>query len=383
MKKLRFIAAAIAVFTLTNSCEDENTSVPSVATPSNSDQYQKIVDQFMAAGAVGVSIAVISPEGTWSGTGGKADREKNIAMSPDRKLRIGSMTKMFAATTILKLQEEGLLNIKDKINKYLPKSITDHIANANEVTIEQCLNHRSGIRNYLQDISAGVFDGSIANYSAAQTLSLIYDKPADDPIGSGYYSNSNYLLLSLIITKVTGKSSYEVVNQKIINPLGLLDTSASTVLPEKLTRSYYTEDPAGNSLNDVTQIDNNGIGGQDALDGGMISTASDVTRFVEALITGKLLSPASMQQLETFVDNDPTRLEPDLKYNKQYGLGLMKLETDQGVALGHDGHVFGFGGRAYYFPKQKTTVCILLNTWSPKVVAVLNAKTTLNLFFKN
>lgn len=383
MNKLRFITAAIAIFIISNSCERDNTSTPPVTTNPNADQYQKIINKFMEAGAVGVSIAVISPEGIWTGTEGLADREKNIVMSTDKRLRIGSMTKMFASTTILKLQEEGLLNIKDKINKYLPKNITDRIANANDVTIEQCLNHRSGIRNYLQDISAGIFDGSISNYSAAQTLTLIYDKPADDPIGGGYYSNSNYLLLSLIISKVTGKSSYDVVNQKIIHPLGLHDTFASTTLPDKLTRSYYTEDPAGNNLNDVTKIDNNGIGGQDALDGGMISTASDITRFVEALITGKLLSPASMQQLETFVDNDPNRLEPDLQYNKQYGLGLMKLEADQGVALGHDGHVFGFEGRSYHFPKQRTTICILLNTFSPKVVAVLNAKSTLNMFFKN
>lgn len=380
MTKLRFIAATIAVLIISNSCEQDNMPAPSATHP-NADQYQKIVDKFMEAGAVGVSIAVISPQGTWRGSGGLADREKNSPMTVDKELRVGSMTKMFAATTILKLQEEGLLNIKDKINKYLPKSITDRIANANEVTIEQCLNHRAGIRNYLQDISAGVFDGSIVNYSAAQTLTLIYDKPADDPVGKGYYSNSNYLLLSLIITKVTGKPSYEVVNQRIINPLRLRNTFASTTLPEKLTRSYYTEDPAGNNLNDVTQIDNNGIGGEGALDGGMISTASDITRFVEALITGKILTPASMQQLETFVDNDPNRLEPDLKYNKQYGLGLMKLDSDQGVALGHDGHVFGFGGKSYYFPKQKTTICILLNTWSPKVVALLNAKSTLNLFF--
>ncbi|MFP3598543.1 hypothetical protein [Chryseobacterium sp. SIMBA_029] len=62
-------------------------------------------------------------------------------------------------------------------------------------------------------------------------------------------------------------------------------------------------------------------------------------------------------------------------------MGLMKLDTNQGVALGHDGHVFGFGGKSYYFPKQKVTVCILLNTWSPKVVALLNAKDTFNLFF--
>ncbi|AZA83132.1 hypothetical protein C1637_19685 [Chryseobacterium lactis] len=379
MKKLWFLTALTVVFVTMNSCENDRPAEAPVTQP-NAEKYQRIVDQFMAAGAVGVNVAVISPEGTWTGSGGLADREKNIKMLPDNRLRIGSMTKMFASATILKLQEEGLLNIKDKINQYLPHSITDRIANANEVTIEQCLNHRAGIRNYLQDISAGVFDGSIVNYSAEQTLQLIYDKPADDPVGKGYYSNSNYLLLSLIIKKVTGKPSYQVINEKVINPLGLKNTFASTTLPDKLTRSYYAE-TVNETLTDVTNIDNNGIGGEGAIDGGMISTASDIALFVESLLTNKILSPASMQQLQTFVDNDPNRLEPDLKYNKQYGLGVMKLDTNQGVALGHDGHVFGFGGKAYYFPKQKVTVCILLNTWSPKVVALLNAKDTFNLLF--
>ncbi|MGU3374341.1 serine hydrolase domain-containing protein [Chryseobacterium sp. M5A1_1a] len=379
MKKLWFLTVLTVVFVAMNSCRDDQ-SIDAPADHPNAKKYQRIVNQFIAAGAVGVNVTVISPEGIWTASGGLADREKGIRMSADSRLRIGSMTKMFASTTILKLQEEGLLNIKDKINKYLPHTITDRIANANEVTIEQCLNHRAGIRNYLQDIALGVFDGSIVNYSAEQTLQLIYDKPADDPVGKGYYSNSNYLLLSLIIKKVTGKSSYQVINEKIIKPLGLKNTTASTLLPDQLTRSYYAE-TANEPLTEVTHIDNNGIGGEGAIDGGMISTSSDVAQFVESLLTNKILSPASMQQLQTFVDNDPDRLEPDLKYNKQYGLGLMKLDTNQGVALGHDGHVFGFGGKSYYFPKQKVTVCILLNTWSPKVVALLNAKDTFNLLF--
>lgn len=379
MKKLWFLTVLTAVFITMNSCKEDQIADLPTGHP-NAIKYQRIVDKFIAAGAVGVSVAVISPEGVWSGSGGLADREKSIKMSTDNRLRIGSMTKMFTSATILKLQEQGLLNIKDKINKYLPHKVTDRIANANEVTIEQCLNHRAGIRNYLQDIASGVFDGSIANYSDEETLQLIYDKPADDEVGKGYYSNSNYLLLSLIIKKITGKPSYQVINEILIHPLELKNTFASTILPDKLSRSYYSETVDG-ILTDVTAIDNNGIGGEGAIDGGMISTASDVAFFVESLLTNKILSSDSMHQLQTFVDNDPNRLEPDLKYNKQYGLGLMKLETNQGVALGHDGHVFGFGGKSYYFPKQKVTICILLNTWSPKVVSILNAKDTFDLLF--
>lgn len=348
----------------------------------NSSKYQRIVDKFMEAGASGVSVTVISPQGTWSGTGGKADVQNNINLTPCNTLRIGSMSKVFTAATVLKLQEAGVLNITDKINKYVPRSITDHIANANDVTIEQCMDHRSGITDYLtaSTISA-ILNLSIVKNSAEDNLKLIYGKSADFPPGENMvYSNSNYLLLSEVIKCATGKKAYDVVTEKIITPLQLQNTFASTTAPNTLSKSYYDTDNNG-IMKDVTNLDNNAMGGEGELDGGIISNAYDVAKFLEALLTGKVVSQQSLTQMETFYDIPPGRLPLNLRYYKQYGLGLMKGETDHGTVIGHDGSVYGFIGKAFYFPEQKITMVILLNGFSNKVQAVLDAKETFNYLF--
>lgn len=349
----------------------------------NSRKYQRIIDKFLQAGAAGVSMTVISPQGTWVGVGGKADTQGNVALKPENTLRIGSMTKLFAMATILKLQEEGVLTIRDKVNKYVPASITNRIANGNDITIEQCLNHTSGVAEYLtEEVFIGIATGTISKYSAERNLQFIYDKPAMAAPGKGSrYCNSNYLLLSSVISHATGKPAYQVVTEKIIVPQNLKNTFAGTAIPATLTKAYYSEEENGSKLTDVTAMDNAAVGGEGALDGGMIATSEDIARFLEALLTGKVLSAASLAQMKTFQPIDPRDLSDDLLYYKGYGLGLMKIETNQGTALGHDGHVHGFVGKAFYLPEKKVTMVILLNSWSPASVKVLNAKETFDLLF--
>ena len=349
----------------------------------NSWKYQRIVDKFLQAGATGVSVTVISPQGTWTGAGGKADVQGNTVLKPENTLRIGSMTKLFAMATILKLQEEKVLNIKDKISKYIPASITGRIANGNDITIEQCLNHTSGVAEYLtEDVFVGIMNGTISRFSAERNLQFIYDKPAYATPGKGSkYCNSNYLLLSSVISHATGKPAYDVVREKIITPLNLKNTFPGTATPTTLTKAYYSEAENGSNAADVTALDNAAVGGEGALDGGMIATSEDIAHFLEALLTGKVLSAGSLAQIQTFQPINPEDLTEDLLYYKGYGLGLMKIETNKGTALGHDGHVHGFVGKAFYLPSQKVTMVILLNSWSPAAVKVLNAKETFDLLF--
>ncbi|MBB6499854.1 serine hydrolase domain-containing protein [Pedobacter cryoconitis] len=381
----------IMAIVFTTSCKKSDCPVNPVPNP-NGNKYQRIIDRFMEAGATGVSVTVISPQGIWNGVGGMADVQNKIAMRPENTLRIGSITKMFTMATILKLQEDGVLNIKDKISKYVPGNITDHIANANEATIEQCLNHTAGILEYLTDetVRTGILNGTSIKSPPERYLQFIYDKPASFPTGQGSsYSNSNYLLLSLVIRYVTGKPAYQVVTEKIINPLHLRSTFASTIIPATLTKCYLREKDKTGDLLEVTRLDNDAVGGEGALDGGMISNSQDVATFLEALLTGKILSQPSINMMETFKPKpiDPSDLfdNPDLAYYKEYGLGLMKLLTDQGQAMGHDGHVYGFIGKAFYLPEQKVTMVILLNYFSPdpnsKVMKILNVKETFNLLF--
>ncbi|GGD71618.1 serine-type D-Ala-D-Ala carboxypeptidase [Emticicia aquatilis] len=361
--------------TAQNTCSLANTNHPKAA------QYQKIIDKFMQAGAVGVSITVKSPEGLWSSAAGKADLANNINLSPCHTLRMGSISKTFTSATILKLQEEGKLNINDLASKYLPEEVTKNVENLDKATIRNLLQHTSGVHEYL-GISGilAIKNFSLKHKSAAENIKSIYGKKAQFEVGKEWsYANSNYLLLSLIIENITKKSSYEVVTEKVIRPLGLKNTYASTTLPSSLSNGYYDSFNNGMMV-DQTEIDNNAVGGQDMLDGGLISNSYDLAILMEALKTGKLLSAKSVAEMELPI-GFYVEVPEDLNYIKDYGLGLFKLDIDGKKGIGHGGNVFSFNCIAYYFPEQKISVSIMLNSYSKKLQKALYDVETLKMVF--
>jgi D-alanyl-D-alanine carboxypeptidase len=388
MQYFLIVLFAVSFFT---SCEKLNDAVPSV--PCSLDtlnvhpyagRYQRIIDQLLEAGVPGVGMAVRSPEGTWVATGGKADLANNVDMANSQVLRIGSMSKIFTSATILLLQDEGILNIHDKVNKYVPASITRQIDNADEATIEELLNHKSGIHDYLGlSTILGILNQSIKKNSAEENLKLIYGKKADYAPGDGLlYSNSNYLLLALVIQHATGKSAFQAVNEKIIEPLHLQYTYATTDIPSNLVRGYYDTYDNG-YMQDLTEIDNNAVGGQDMLDGGIISNAFDIITFFTALMSGQILTDESLAQMESFTEIVDTAQLGDMTFIKQYGLGLMKLETDHGTAIGHYGTVYCFNGLVLYFPGQGVTFSLLINGSSTEIGKVFNRKELFNYLFED
>lgn len=371
---------------MTISCEEIDVVVnkpeSSIVTNENHPHaagYDKILQKMLDAGAPGVSITVNSPDGLWSAAGGKADIKNGTDLSPEHNLRIGSISKLFTAATIFTLQDDDILSVDDKINKYIPRSITDNISNANTVTIRQLMNHSSGIPDYL-DINTilSILNLTTLKNSAEENLESIYDKDAEfTPGTSNIYCNSNYLLLSLIIKHSTGKDAYQVVEERIIDRLNLSYTSASTVLPRYLSRAYYDIYDNG-FMKDVTEIDNNAVGGDGMLDGGIISNSYDVTLFMEALMNGTVLSENSLNQMLTFEDIDEDLGELD--FIKDVGLGPWRMETEYGEAFGHYGNVYGFYGLVAYFPEQGVTLTILSNGYSARIVEVMGKEIFNSLF---
>lgn len=323
-------------------------------------QYESILQTFIARGVPGVSAAVISPEGTWAGAAGMADLSHAIHLTPCHNLRVGSVTKLFAAVTILKLQDEGLLDIDDPINQYIPRSITDQIRNANEVSIRKLLNHTSGIRDHLGARSyLDIFNGTEVRESAEQRLAAIYGKDAWFAPGTDIeYSNSNYLLLALVLKYAAGAASgYEVVQSRIIEPLALTNTYRGTEAPAQMSRGYYDHYDNG-FMQDATETSNNAVGGADRLDGGIISSPYDLATFLRALFEGELLEPATLAEMQTFEALD---LGEDLALLKGYGLGLMQIETPQGSVIGHYGGVHAFTSVLFHFPEAEVTLALILN----------------------
>jgi D-alanyl-D-alanine carboxypeptidase len=382
--KLLLLASAV----LLGSCEKETETTPAqnnchlgVKNHPDAAKYQKIVDKFMEAGAVGVSVTIKSPQGVWSSASGKADLQGNVDLSPCHTLRIGSISKTFTSAVILKLQEEGKLNVDDLASKYLPEEYIKNIRNLDKSTIRNLLQHTSGIHEYLGiEGLLAIQNLSVKRLSAEENLRSIFGKKAQFEVGKkSSYTNSNYLLLALIIKNVTKKTAYEAVTEMIIKPLGLKNTYAATDYPASLSRGYF--DVFNNGLmKDLTEIDHNAVGGQDMLDGGLISNSYDLAIFMEALKTGKILSAKSIAEMEpsSVVKAD---VPEELTYIKDYGLGLFILDVDGKKAIGHGGNVQCFNGIAYYFPEQKISVSVLLNSYSKKLQTALYDKEVLELLF--
>ncbi|MEM6754427.1 MAG: serine hydrolase domain-containing protein [Cyanobacteria bacterium P01_C01_bin.38] len=319
----------------------------------NNSQLQTVLDKAVEDLDIpGVVMYISGPKGTWVGASGYSDLESETLMKPNDRLALASVSKTFVAVAVLKLVEQGQLNLDESINNYLPKNISRNIRYSDEITVRQLLNHTSGIVDYLDDNFAKITEGRSRSqpWKAREVIKLIYGEPQAKPGKKHDYSNSNYILLELIVEEKTGKSLAEVIRKQILNPIDLKNTF--TELIENNSTSIVTgysdrnEDGVLNSHKGLNE--GNGLG-----DGGLISNAMDTAKFIDALVAEKtLLSPQILKEMLTFI---PTG-EGD-----EYGLGIARFQTDAGEAIGHDGSSYGFVSLMLYYPDEKIAAVVLVN----------------------
>src|SRR5690554_6654587 len=161
MTKTLYILLALFIFSSCRKAEDiepnfyncyNNFADGNVTSPNN-QKFQSLLDEITSNGVVGIIMSVHQPHsGMWVGASGKADLHNNIDMKPCNITRVGSTVKMFTATTVMMLAEEGKLNLDDKISNYLHGDVINKIENAKDATIRQLLRHSSGIFNYIQNL---------------------------------------------------------------------------------------------------------------------------------------------------------------------------------------------------------------------------------------
>jgi D-alanyl-D-alanine carboxypeptidase len=190
-------------------------------------QLQTALDQ--ARGDIpGAAVAIISPKGNWFGASGVADLATGRVLQPSDRFQIGSITKTFVATTTLQLVEEGILNLDDKLTDRLPTSVTEWIPNANQITLRQLLNHTSGVPDYTDvlfrwaAVNPGVF---FNNWQPQELVSFIDGLEASfQPGDSWQYSNTNYLLLGMVVETATNNNIAQEIRDRILEPLALTNT---------------------------------------------------------------------------------------------------------------------------------------------------------------
>ncbi|EJR57446.1 hypothetical protein IIO_04973 [Bacillus cereus VD115] len=291
----------------------------------------------------------------WSYAAGIADLSTKKPMKTDFRFRIGSVTKTFTATVILQLAGENRLNLDDSIEKWLPDVIQGNGYDDKQITIRQLLNHTSGIANYTTSKDFNIMDTK-KSYTAEELVKVGISMPPDFAPGKSWsYSNTGYVLLGIIIEKVTGNSYAEEIENRIIEPLELSNTflpGNSSVIPgTKHARGYIQLDRASEPK-DVTYY--NPSMGSSA--GDMISTADDLNKFFTYLLGGKLLKEQQLKQMLTTVPTGIDELGDS-------GLGIFKMKLSNGVSIwGHGGSIPGFLTFAGGTLGGKHTLAVNLNS---------------------
>lgn len=324
-------------------------------------KFQSLLNSITSKGVAGISMTVYKPSyGLWCGASGMADLFSQTVLKPCNITRAGSVVKTFTAVTILKLRDEGKLNLDDKISAYLDQSILEKIENTNEATIRQLLNHSSGIYNYIQNLrfQTASLNDLIREWHAEDLLKYAHNQTAYFKPGEDVrYSNTNYILLGLIIESIENKPFYEVFKEKIFNPLNLSATcfAAENPVPQNIIRGYI--DLYSNlQLTEATYYS-----GWDyyTADGGLITNTYELTVFFKSLIEGQLISQQSLLEMLEF--RSPNTPDPAF-FPISYGLGIFKMETPYGNAYFHSGDAIGYYANMIYFPDAGIYITYAVNS---------------------
>ena len=294
---------------------------------------QRIVRRLVAGGAPG-ALAFVRDAGGGAGVAaGYADLRTRTPMAATDGFRIASVTKTFVATVVLQLEAEHRLDIDDRVERWLPGIVP----NGGAITIRELLNHTSGLFDYSEDDAhtQAVITDPGRRWSPHELLSVAFaHPPLFRPGTSWFYSNTNYVVLGLLVEAVTGRPLGQELQARIVDPLQLRATSfdVDAAIHDPFAHGYIGPHPglpiAAGTLLDITALlSPSFVWGA----GNMASNAADVTRFFVALLRGQLLPPAQLVEMKT-----------GSAVNSDYGLGLRKAYTSCGTAYNHEGDFPGY-----------------------------------------
>lgn len=262
--------------------------------------------------------------------------QQKTASTERTKYRIGSISKMFTATLIFQFIEEGKLSLTTTLDKYFPT-----VPNAKSITIGNMLSHRSGIHSFTDDSTylqwcyePKTRDEMIGIISAGQ--------PEFEPDSKTAYSNSNFVLLGYIVEKISNKPYNEVLQENISRKIGLKDTyyGGKTDISKNESYSYVF---SGSDWVQRPATDMSIPHGA----GAIVSTSSDLVKFIEALFAGNLVNESSLGKMKTITDG--------------LGMGMMQFTYEDKTAYGHGGSIDGFNALLAYLPDEKLALAYCSN----------------------
>ncbi len=300
--------------------------------------------------APGVAAAVRLPDGSrWLGTSGSRTTGKSAkSVKPGTPFAIASLTKTFMAALILQLREEGKLGLGAKLSTWLPD-----YPKANKISIKMLLGHRSGIFDYFANpqYESRVFGRPKHHWRTGEILKLTGPRYCSP--GTCYrYSNTNYVLLGIIVRKVTGKTPAQNIRQRFLEPLGLTETyfQGEEPIGREPAKGYWAIGRSWIGFADGSRYRPNTSGATVAdAAGAIVSSVRDVSDWQEALLGGDVLEPESLALM--------LRFHP----RSGYGLGMRYAVLDGRLAIGHGGSLRGYVSLMYRLPVDDLDVVVLTN----------------------
>jgi len=316
----------------------------------------------------GVSVGVAFGDGrTLAFSLGYSDTTTHEPLRPDHLLLAGSVGKTFVAAVALDLLTEGKLDLDRPISTWLGSAPWfSRLPNGAEITVRQLLNHTSGLVRYefTEQFTRDLTASPDRVWQPEELVAYILDTPAPFKAGQGWdYSDTNYIILGMILERITGKTLYAAIEERILAPLVLLHVvpSSSREIPG-LAQGY-----AG-PANPFGGTDAMLVSGKFAINpqfewagGGFATTTEDLARWGQILWSGRAFPDSVMQAMLTGV---PARLGPDA----QYGLGVIIRPTPLGLSYGHSGFFPGYLTEVRYYKDLNLTVALQFNTSAPGVV---------------
>jgi len=307
----------------------------------------------------GVALAWRDGGPAFSYAGGLAHRGHGVPITDRTRFAIASVTKMITATTILRLVDRGLVELSQPLVEILPEAQRP-VALTAAHTVHHLLSHTSGLRDYHDDEDPNSFIAlwdRIPTYHVRRpvdVLPLFADLPAVRRPGQAFqYVDANFVLAGLVIEALAGRRWEDVAAEEILGPAAMADTAVEAIddEPARLATGYVTDDgPADRRRSNVFSVTANGMP-----DGGMISTATDLARYVDSLVGGRLLSPPLLAAMTRPQGPPSTDLE-------QYGYGCWLVVEDGAVTIiGHGGGDPGVSARVAHHLAAGTTIVVLCN----------------------
>jgi D-alanyl-D-alanine carboxypeptidase len=321
-------------------------------------RLHRIVRGLVAAGAPGALAVVRTPTGIRRAAAGFAQLQPRVRMHATDRFRIASVTKMFVATVLLQLEAEGRLDIDHPVERWLPGLVP----NGSAITLRELLNHTSGLSDFTDDeaFTNALIADPERQWSPRDLLSVAFSHPAPFPPGAGWsYSNTNYVLLGLVIEAATGATLEQELQARIFSPLALGSTSfpAGTAIEGQFAHGYLGPHPGlpipRGTLLDISSILNPSYAWAA---GNMVSSAPDVASFLAALLQGRLLPAAQLAEMKT-----------GSAANGDYGLGLKMTYTACGRAIGHEGDFPGYRNAVWATPNGRRVAVAMVNIDTTRV----------------